>query len=163
MKITIICAGKIKEKYFSEGIKEYEKRLSRYVTLEIKEVPDEKTPDKASPLLEEKIKKLEGERMLSLLEKIRGKDSQLITLEIKGKEVDSEELSEKIASFMNEGKSHLIFVIGGSLGLSSDVSALADLKLSFSKLTFPHQLMRLILLEQIYRSFRILNHEPYHK
>lgn len=163
MKITILCAGKIKEKYLSEGIQEYAKRLSRYGSLEIKEVQDEKTPDKASPLLEEKIRRLEGERMLSQLEKMRGKDSLFITLEIKGRELDSEAFAEKISAFMGEGKSHIIFVIGGSLGLSPEVSALSDLKLSFSKLTFPHQLMRLILLEQIYRSFRILHNEPYHK
>lgn len=163
MKITILCAGKIKERYFSDGIKEYSKRLSRYAMIEIKEVQDEKTPDRASTTQEEKIKELEGERLLSHLVKIKGKDSLIITLEIKGKEFNSEALAERFLQAMNEGKSHLVFVIGGSLGLSPEVSKEADLKLSFSKLTFPHQLMRLILVEQIYRSFRIIHNEPYHK
>lgn len=163
MKITIVCAGKIKEKYLADGIAEYMKRLSRYANLEIKEVPDEKTPENASDTLETKIRELEGERMLASIRKIGGKDSYIITLEIKGREFCSEDLAEKISEITNLGKSHLIFVIGGSLGISKEVSAISDLKLSFSKLTFPHQLMRLILMEQIYRSFRIIKNEPYHK
>lgn len=163
MKITILCAGKIKEKYFVDGIKEYIKRLSRYCTLEIKEVQDEKTPDNASAALTEKIRRTEGERMIEFLNKVKGGDSFTIALEIGGKELDSVALSEKLSALMSTGKSHFIFVIGGSLGISQEVSSLADFKLSFSKLTFPHQLMRLILLEQLYRSFRIMNNEPYHK
>ena len=159
MKITILCAGKIKEKYFEAGIAEYTKRLSRYTVIEIKQVQDEKTPDNASEAEEEKIKQAEGARMLDFLKKAKGSDCYVI----KGKEIDSVELSEKISELTVSGKSHLVFIIGGSLGLSDEVIAESDYKLSFSKLTFPHQLMRLILLEQIYRAFRIKMGEPYHK
>lgn len=163
MKITILCAGKIKEKYFEAGIAEYTKRLSRYTVIEIKQVQDEKTPDNASEAEEEKIKQAEGERMLDFLKKTKGSDCYVFALVIKGKEIDSVELSEKISELTVSGKSHLVFIIGGSLGLSDEVIAESDYKLSFSKLTFPHQLMRLILLEQIYRAFRIKMGEPYHK
>lgn len=163
MKITILCAGKIKEKYFEAGIAEYTKRLSRYTVIEIKQVQDEKTPDNASEAEEEKIKQAEGERMLDFLKKTKGSDCFVFALVIKGKEIDSVELSEKISELTVSGKSHLVFIIGGSLGLSDEVIAESDYKLSFSKLTFPHQLMRLILLEQIYRAFRIKMGEPYHK
>ena len=163
MKITILCAGKIKEKYFEAGIAEYTKRLSRYTAIEIKQVQDEKTPDNASEAEEEKIKQAEGARMLDFLKKTKGSDCFVFALVIKGKEIDSVELSEKISELTVSGKSHLVFIIGGSLGLSDEVIAEADYKLSFSKLTFPHQLMRLILLEQIYRAFRIKMGEPYHK
>lgn len=163
MKITILCAGKIKEKYFEAGIAEYTKRLSRYTAIEIKQVQDEKTPDNASEAEEEKIKQAEGERMLDFLKKTKGSDCFVFALVIKGKEIDSVELSEKISELTVSGKSHLVFIIGGSLGLSDEVIAESDYKLSFSKLTFPHQLMRLILLEQIYRAFRIKMGEPYHK
>ena len=163
MKITILCAGKIKEKYFEDGIAEYVKRLSRYATVEIKQVQDEKTPDNASVAEEEKIKQVEGLRMLDFLKKAGKNDSFVFALVIKGKELDSVELSEKISELAVSGKSHIIFIIGGSLGLSDEVIAEADFKLSFSKMTFPHQLMRLILLEQVYRAFRIRMGEPYHK
>ena len=166
MKITILCAGKIKEKYFEAGIAEYTKRLSRYTVIEIKQVQDEKTPDNASEAEEEKIKQAEGARMLDFLKKAKGSDCYVFALVIKGKEIDSVELSEKISELTVSGKSHLVFIIGGSLGLSDEVIAESDYKLSFSKLTFPHQLMRrvrLILLEQIYRAFRIKMGEPYHK
>ena len=163
MKITILCAGKIKEKYFEAGITEYTKRLSRYTVIEIKQVQDEKTPDNASEAEEEKIKQAEGARMLDFLMKAKGSDCYVFALVIKGKEIDSVELSEKISELTVSGKSHLVFIIGGSLGLSDEVIAESDYKLSFSKLTFPHQLMRLILLEQIYRAFRIKMGEPYHK
>ena len=163
MKITILCAGKIKEKYFEAGIAEYTKRLSRYTVIEIKQVQDEKTPDNASEAEEEKIKQAEGARMLDFLKKTKGSDCFVFALVIKGKEIDSVELSEKISELTVSGKSHLIFIIGGSLGLSDEVIAESDYKLSFSKLTFPHQLMRLILLEQIYRAYRIKMGEPYHK
>ena len=145
MKITILCAGKIKEKYFEAGITEYTKRLSRYTVIEIKQVQDEKTPDNASEAEEEKIKQAEGARMLDFLKKAKGSDCYVFALVIKGKEIDSVELSEKISE------------------LTVSVIAESDYKLSFSKLTFPHQLMRLILLEQIYRAFRIKMGEPYHK
>ena len=163
MKITILCAGKIKEKYFEAGIAEYTKRLSRYTVIEIKQVQDEKTPDNASEAEEEKIKQAEGARMLEFLQRAKGSDCYVFALVIKGKELDSVELSEKISELTVSGKSHLVFIIGGSLGLSDEVIAESDYKLSFSKLTFPHQLMRLILLEQIYRAFRIKMGEPYHK
>ena len=163
MKITILCAGKIKEKYFEAGITEYTKRLSRYTVIEIKQVQDEKTPDNASEAEEEKIKQAEGARMLDFLKKAKGSDCYVFARVIKGKEIDSVELSEKISELTVSGKSHLVFIIGGSLGLSDEVIAESDYKLSFSKLTFPHQLMRLILLEQIYRAFRIKMGEPYHK
>lgn len=163
MKITILCAGKVKENYFADGIAEYVKRLTRYADIEIKQVQDEKTPDNASLAEEEKIKQTEGFRMLDFLKKAKNNDSFVFALVIKGKELDSVELSEKISELLVSGKSHIIFVIGGSLGLSDEVIAEADFKLSFSKMTFPHQLMRLVLLEQIYRAFRIRNGEPYHK
>lgn len=158
-KITIVCVGKIKEKYFTMAIDEYSKRLSRYCKLEIIELSDEKTPDNASKAEEDVIKKKEADRILSKIKE----DTYVITLEINGKMLDSVELSEKIENLAVNGKSNIVFVIGGSLGLHSDVSARADYKLSFSKMTFPHQLMRVILLEQIYRGFRISAGEPYHK
>lgn len=159
MNITIITVGKIKEKYFTMAIDEYAKRLGRYVKLDILEVPDEKTPDGASENEEELIRGKEGER---IIKNIRD-GSYVITLEIEGKMLDSVELSEKINKIGVSGKGHITFIIGGSLGLSREVKARSDFKLSFSKMTFPHQLMRVVLLEQIYRSYRILNNEPYHK
>ena len=159
MKITVIGVGKIKEKYFTDAIKEYAKRLSRYCKLEIVEVADEKTPDSASDNVNRMIKAKEGERLLSCIKD----DMYVISLAIDGKMLDSVELSEKIASLGISGKSDIAFVIGGSLGLDDKVLQRADYKLSFSKMTFPHQLMRVILLEQIYRSFRIMKNEPYHK
>lgn len=159
MKITILCVGKIKERFFTEGIREYEKRLSRYCKLEIIEVMDEKTPDCASEAMERRIKEKEGER----IKKYIREDSYVIALAIEGKQLDSVELSETIESLGIGGISHLIFVIGGSLGLDSSILKRADYLLSFSKMTFPHQMMRMILLEQIYRSYRIMKGEPYHK
>ncbi len=159
MKITIISVGKIKEKYYRDAIKEYEKRLSRYCKLEIIEVEDEKTPDKASDALEDQIKAKEAERILKHIKD----DAYLITLEIAGEMHNSEELAQKIEKLGTQGVSHIQFVIGGSLGLHNGVCNKADFALSFSKMTFPHQLMRVILLEQIYRSYRINNGEPYHK
>ncbi len=159
MKITLITVGKLKEKYFTMAVDEYSKRLSRYAKLNIIELADEKTPDNASPAEEENIKRKEGERIIKSL---KG-DEYIITLEIEGKMFNSVELSQKINQIGISGKGHIAFIIGGSLGLSDEVSGIADFKLSFSKLTFPHQLMRVILLEQIYRSYRILMNEPYHK
>ncbi len=159
MKITLVTVGKIKEKYFTMAIDEYSKRLSRYCKLEIIELADEKTPDSASEAEEEQIKCREGERILKNIKD----DSFVITLEIKGEMIDSVSLSQKMDKLGVDGISNITFVIGGSLGLSSEVSKRANYKLSFSKLTFPHQLMRVILLEQIYRSFRISSGEPYHK
>lgn len=159
MKITLITVGKIKEKFYEAAIAEYSKRLSRYCKLEIIQVADEKTPDKASEALEQQIKEKEGERILSHI-----KDgSYVIALAINGEMLDSEQLAAKMEKLGVGGQSQIVFLIGGSLGLSDQVLARADYKLSFSKMTFPHQLMRVILLEQIYRSYRIISGEPYHK
>lgn len=159
MEIRILSVGKIKEKYLSDGIREYAKRLSRYCKLSFLQAADEKTPDKASEALNTQIKEVEGERLLKY---IREQD-YVIALAIDGKMLDSVELSQKLESLGVSGKSSIAFVIGGSLGLSDAVLKRADFKLSFSKMTFPHQLMQMILLEQIYRAYRIINHEPYHK
>ena len=159
MEIRIITVGKIKEKYLNDGIAEYAKRLSRYCKLNFIQVPDEKTPDKASDGVNRQIKETEGNRLLS---HIREQD-YVIALAIEGKMLDSVELSDLIAKLGVQGKSSIAFVIGGSLGLSDAVLKRADYKLSVSKMTFPHQLMQMILLEQIYRGYRIMNHEPYHK
>lgn len=159
MKITIVCVGKIKEKFYRDALAEYTKRLSRYCNLTITEVADEKTKEQASETECAIIKDREGER---ILKSIRD-DGYVIALAIDGKTLDSVELSEKIDKLGLSGKSNVYFVIGGSLGLSDAVMKRADYKLSFSRMTFPHQLMRVILLEQIYRSYRIINHEPYHK
>ncbi len=159
MKITLICVGKLKEKYLAQGVEEYIKRLGRYCTLEIIELADEKTPDNASEALEDIIKNKEGERILKALKE----DSYCIALAIEGSMLSSEELASKIEGLGVSGRSHISLIIGGSLGLSREVLSRADYKLSFSKMTFPHQLMRMILLEQIYRAFRIINNQPYHK
>ena len=159
MKVTILAAGKIKEKFFRDAITEYEKRLSRYCKLEIIEVSDEKTPDNASAAEEEQIKQKEADRILNKI----SYDTYVITLEILGKEMDSVSFSDMLQKLGVSGKSQIVFVIGGSLGLHESVSKRADRKVSFSPMTFPHQLMRVILCEQIYRGFRIMNHEPYHK
>lgn len=159
MKITILTVGKIKEKYLRDAIAEYSKRLSRYAKLEIIEVADKKTPDNASETVETNIKNKEAERLLKYIRD----DAYLITLEIKGKQLTSEELAQKIDTLGVQGTSHIIFVIGGSLGLGEEVLKRSNYALSFSKMTFPHQLMRVILLEQVYRSYRIMNGEPYHK
>ena len=142
-----------------DAIAEYAKRLSRYCKLEIVEVADEKTIENASQVLETQIRDKEAERLMKYIRE----DAYVITLEIKGKQLTSEELSEKINQLGIQGKSHIIFVIGGSIGLGDEILKRSDYALSFSKMTFPHQLMRVILLEQIYRSYRIINGEPYHK
>lgn len=159
MKITLVTVGKIKEKFFEDAIKEYSKRLSRYCKLEILQVADEKTPEGASEAVEVQIKEKEGQRILSLIRD----DAYVIALAIEGKMLDSEELAERIEKLGVSGISQIVFVIGGSLGLSAQVMKRADYALSFSRMTFPHQLMRVVLLEQIYRSYRIMNHQPYHK
>lgn len=159
MKITLITVGKIKEKYLKDAIAEYSKRLNRYCKLEIVEVADEKTPDNASDTVEDAIRDKEGERILKYIKE----DAYVITLEIAGKMLTSEEMAEKIEKLGVQGTSHIIFIIGGSIGLGREILKRSDYALSFSKMTFPHQLMRVILLEQIYRSYRIMNHEPYHK
>ena len=159
MKITILTVGKIKEKYLSDAIAEYSKRLGRYCRLNIIQVQDEKTPDNPSAAEKQIILDKEASRLSSHIED----GTYLIALAINGRQLSSEELSEKINSLGIGGKSSITFVIGGSLGLSGSILSQADMLLSFSKMTFPHQLMRVILLEQIYRSFKIISHEPYHK
>ena len=159
MKITIVCVGKIKEKFYRDALAEYTKRLSRYCSLSITEVADEKTKEQASDVECAIIKDREGERILKSIRE----DGYVITLAIDGKNLASVELSKKIENLALTGKRNLDFVIGGSLGLSDEVMKRADYKLSVSRMTLPHQLMRVILLEQIYRSYRIINHEPYHK
>ena len=159
MKITIVTVGKIKEKYLRDAIAEYTKRLSKYCKLEIVEVVDEKTPDNASSIVENQIRDKEAERIQKYLKD----DAYVITLEIGGKMLDSVEFSKKIEQLGIQGKSHIIFVIGGSIGLGEEVLRRSDFAISFSKMTFPHQLMRVIVLEQIYRGYRLMNHEPYHK
>jgi len=165
MKIDILCVGKIKEKFYRDALAEYSKRLSRYCTLNIIEVADEKTPDNASETVEDQIKEKEASRLLKYIPDSTGAgtDTYVITLEIDGKNLTSEQLADKISSWGLDGFSHLIFIIGGSLGLHNSVIQKANFHLSFSKMTFPHQLMRVILLEQIYRAHRIINNEPYHK
>ena len=159
MNIQIICIGKLKEKYWTDAIKEYSKRLSRFCSLEITELKESLLPANASAADEEKVKLEEGKEILKAI-----KDgTYVITLEIKGKALTSEELAVKIDDRGIMGRSSVAFVIGGSLGLSPEVSQRADFKLSFSRMTFPHQMMRVILLEQIYRSFKINRHEAYHK
>lgn len=159
MQITILCVGKVKERFFTDAIQEYVKRMSRYAKVTIVEVTDEKTPEQASEAEQLAIKKKEGERLLAKM-----KDNMyVVALDLQGKEYDSPRFSEHLSQCMLQGKSHIAFVIGGSLGIHSDVLNRADEKLCFSKFTFPHQLMRVILLEQLYRAYRIMNNEPYHK
>ena len=150
--IKIVCVGKIKEEFYNDAINEYLKRLKKYTNIEIIEVLDEGIEDKDIALKKEKDK---------LLKVINPKD-YLITLEIDGKEIDSIELSKKIESIFLIN-SNITFIIGGSYGLHNEIKSMSNFKLSFSKMTFPHQLFRVILLEQIYRSFRIINNEKYHK
>lgn len=159
MKIDIVSVGKIKESYFRGAIEEYSKRLSKYCKLEIIEVSDEKTKENASENEENLVKEKEGERILKNLKE----DAYVIALSITGKKLDSVAFSKKLDNLGISGRSHIQFVIGGSLGLHSSVLKRADYELSFSDMTFPHQLMRVILLEQIYRCYRIINGEPYHK
>jgi len=159
MNITIICVGKIKEKYLKSAIEEYTKRLSRYCKLNIVELNDEKTPDNASEKEEILIKQKEGESILRSIKE----NMFVIALELKGDMISSVELSNYIRDLGIRGDSNIAFVIGGSLGLSNAVLERSNFKLCFSKMTFPHQLFRVMLLEQVYRGFRIISGEPYHK
>lgn len=159
MKIQVICIGKLKERYWTEGVAEYTKRLSKYCDIEITELKESRLPDKASAADEAAVIENEGN---SILKHIKD-GSYVITLEIGGKGLSSEELAAKVSDLTVSGKSHITFVIGGSLGLSKDVSRRSDFKLSFSRMTFPHQMMRVILLEQVYRAFKIIKNEAYHK
>lgn len=159
MKIDILCVGKVKESYYRDAISEFTKRLTRYASINIYEVKDEKTPDNASEKEKQLILEAEGAR----LSKFIAEDSILIPLCIEGKQLTSEELSETIVKYELDSVSHIQFIIGGSLGLDEKIKQKSHLKLSFSKMTFPHMLMRVILLEQIYRAYRIKTGEPYHK
>ncbi len=159
MNIRVVCIGKLKETYWTQAIGEYSKRLQGYCSLSIEELKEEKLPEKASPAQEEQVKEAEGERILKSL-----RDKALtVVLDVKGKQLSSEALAARIQDAAVEGQSNIDFVIGGSLGLSPAVLQKADLRLSFSPMTFPHQMMRVILLEQIYRSFKIIKNEAYHK
>lgn len=159
MRITVVCVGKIKEKFYVQAVEEYAKRLSRYCKLEFVELPDEKTPENAGEQINASIKAKEGDRILSVLRD----DAYVIALAIEGNMLDSVQFSEKLEKLAVGSVSHIMFVIGGSLGLDTRVLSRADYKLSFSKMTFPHQLMRVVLMEQIYRAYRIIRGEPYHK
>ena len=159
MNITIVTVGKLKEKYLKMGIEEFSKRLGAYAKIDLVEVADEKAPESLSDADMEIVKKKEAERILAKV----GADAYVIALAIEGKMKTSEELSAGIEALMTYGRSKVVFVIGGSLGLHDSVLKRADELLSFSKMTFPHQMMKLILLEQVYRAFRIMKNEPYHK
>ena len=159
MKIKIVTVGKLKEKYLKDGIAEYSKRISRFATVEMIELADEKTPDRASDSENEKILDLEGNRILSKI----GEREFVVVLAIEGKTLSSEEFSKQLEQASINGSSTLTFVIGGSLGLSKEVKKRANLSVSFGRLTLPHQLMRLVLVEQIYRAFTIQQGSPYHK
>ena len=159
MNIRIVCIGKLKEKYWTDAVAEYSKRIKRFSNLEIVELKESLLPANASLKDEEKVKDEEAKEILKVLKK----DEYVITLEIKGKSLSSEEMAAKMANLALEGHPDIAFVIGGSLGLGAEVSQRANYKLSFSKMTFPHQMMRVILLEQIYRCFKINNNESYHK
>ncbi|MFO3702572.1 23S rRNA (pseudouridine(1915)-N(3))-methyltransferase RlmH [Staphylococcus felis] len=159
MKITIVAVGKLKEKYWKQAIAEYEKRLSAYTKIDIVEVPDEKAPENMSEKEIEQVKAKEGERILAKIKP----QSTVITLEIKGKMLGSEELAKELDQLMIQGASDFTFVIGGSNGLHDTVLQRSNFALSFSKMTFPHQMMRVVLLEQIYRAFKINRGEAYHK
>lgn len=159
MQIQVVCVGKLKEKYWVDGVAEYAKRLGAYARLDIRELPDEKTPDTMSPAEEDQVRAREGERILSSLRE----GSHVIALAIDGETWSSEQLAAHLDRQATYGGGSLAFIIGGSLGLSPAVLSRADKKLSFGRMTYPHQLMRVLLLEQVYRAFRINRGEPYHK
>ncbi len=158
LNIQVICVGKLKEKYLKDAIDEYSKRLSKYCKLTITELQDEKIPDKSNPSIEQEIKNKECTNILRHIKK----DSYVIALDLKGKTLSSEEFAEKLETLSMQ-TSHITFIIGGSLGLTADLLNQCDLKLCFSTMTFPHQLIRVFLLEQIFRSFKIANGETYHR
>lgn len=159
MNLSVVCVGKCKEAFFRDAVAEYAKRLSKYCDFRIIEVADEKTKEHASEREEELVRQKEAER----IEKALRPDDYVIALAIEGKKYDSVSFSRHMEAWMGAGRSRIVFVIGGSLGLHERVLSRADEKISFSDMTFPHQLMRVILAEQIYRAFRIMNGEPYHK
>lgn len=159
MKITVVCVGKVREKYLKDAIEEYIKRISRFCVVDIVEVTDYEIPDKTNESIEEKIKEKEGEE---ILKKIKA-GSVTIALDIRGQMLDSCELAKKMDSYFLSGNSHISFIIGGSIGLGKNVLDKVNYRLSFSRMTFPHQLMRVILLEQVYRCMKISHGETYHK
>ncbi len=159
MNVKIVCVGKLKERFYEDAVKEFMKRLSRYGTFEIIEVADEKAPEQLSPMQKIQVKRAEGERILSHIQS----NDYVIATAIDGKMLSSEDFSSKLSDIMLGGKSRLALMIGGSLGLSDEVLSRADMKLSFGKATFSHQIFRIMLLEQLYRAFKIMNNEPYHK
>lgn len=159
MNINIVCVGKLKEKYWRDAVAEYSKRLGRFCSLTITELKEERLPDNASPAEEQKVIDTEGQNILRTVKN----DDYVIALDVKGKGLSSEQLAEKIGDLGLQGRSNLVMIIGGSLGLSEEVRRRADFRLSFSAMTFPHQMMRVILLEQVYRAFKILHNETYHK
>ena len=159
MKITIAAVGKLKEKYLKEGMAEYVKRLSRYGDIDLIEVDDEHAPDSLSPAQEAQVKQKEAERLLKRVKE----GSYIILLDLAGEQVSSESFASKLENIMISGSSHITFIIGGSLGLDQSLINRADYRISLSKMTFPHQLMRMILLEQVYRAYRIIHNQPYHK
>ena len=158
LTINIICTGKIKEKFFKDAIDEYSKRLSKYCKLNILELPDEKIPDKLNPSITEEIKNKECQNVLEHIKK----DSYIICLDLKGKQLSSEEFSKNIENISMQS-SNITFIIGGSLGINEKLLNLSNQKICFSKMTFPHQLIRIFLLEQIFRAFKISNGETYHR
>lgn len=159
MKLRVICVGRLKEKFYTDAVNEFKKRLSRFAEVEIVELADEKAPEKLSDAELEQIKLAEGRRILAKL----ADGETVVALDIRGVQFSSTELADKLKNLMLEGKSRIAFIIGGSNGLSSEVLARADFKLSFSKMTFSHQIFRIMLMEQLYRAFKIINNEPYHK
>ena len=159
MKITILAVGKLKEKYWKQAIAEYEKRLGAYSKIEMIEVPDEKAPENMSDKGIEQVKEKEGQRLLAKIKP----QATVITLEIQGKMLSSESLAKELQQRMTQGQSDFVFVIGGSNGLHQDVLNRSNYALSFSKMTFPHQMMRVVLIEQVYRAFKIMRGEAYHK
>lgn len=159
MRIRIICVGKLKEKFYTDAVNEFKKRLTRFTEIEIIELPDEKAPEKLSPAELENIRIAEGRR---IIEKIQDGET-VIAADLAGRQLSSEEFSDKLKSFMLSGSGRFAFIIGGSNGLSSEVLKHADYKICFSRMTFSHQIFRIILVEQLYRAFKIMNGEPYHK
>lgn len=161
LNIKIMCVGKIREKSLKELLDEYEKRISKYAKLEIIELDDDKIPQNASPAIEEQVKISESNKLIEKIKKFP--NANIILLDLKGKQYSSEEFAEKIDNIQTYSSSTIIFVIGGSLGMSQELLNLSNDKICFSKMTFPHQLIRVFLLEQIFRAFKILNNETYHK
>ena len=159
MKVKVLCVGRLKEKFYVQACDEFKKRISRYGEIEIAEVNDEKAPEQLSPALMEQVKTAEGKRILERV--LPGE--YLIAMDLKGKELTSPELSQLMEEVMNSGKSRIDFAVGGSLGLSAEVLSRADKRISFGKPTFSHQIFRIMLLEQIYRAFKIMRNESYHK